>query len=199
MLRRLPLLISLCAVVLLSACSDGTSTNFTRGEYVDGLLVGYKADSTPITAPEARCFAESTVDAIGVNELNRAGVNPATGATSKQVRTLLEADNAAAAKRLGVSISKESCFKISTLLKGQISSGLPGVVDADIQCLSDGLAKAPNVRAGMVNVLIGRDVPTLLDTIKEAGGPVSAACNVDWSNFTPASPPSGFPSGATGL
>ena len=199
MLRRLPLLISLCAVVLLSACGDSPSTNFTRGEYVDGLLVGYNADSTPITATEARCFAESTVDAIGVNALNGAGVNPATGATSKQVRTLLEADDASAAKRLGVSISKESCFKISTLLKGQISSGLPGVLDADIQCLSDGLAKAPNVRAGMVNVLIGRDVPTLLDAIKEAGGPVSAACNVDWSNFTPASPPSGFPSGATGL
>lgn len=199
MLRRLPLLVSLCAVVLLSACSDSPSTNFTRGEYVDGLMVGYKADSTPITITEARCFAESTVDSIGVKTLNSAGVNPATGATSKQVGTLLEADNAAAAKRLGASISEESCFKISTLLKGQIAAGLPGVVDADIQCLSDGLAKDPNVRAGMVNVLIGRDVPNLLDTIKKAGGPVSAGCDVDWSTFTPASPPSGLPSGATGL
>ncbi len=199
MLRRLPLLISLCAVLLLSACSDSTSTNFTQGEYVDGLLVGYKADSTPITATEARCFAEATVDAIGVEQLNSAGVNPATGATSKQVRTLLEADNAAAAKRLGISISKDSCFKISTLLKGQVANGLPGVVDADIQCLSDGLAKDPNVRAGMVNVLIGRDVPNLLETIKKAGGPVSAGCDVDWSNFAPASPPPGLPSGATGL
>lgn len=52
--------------------ASGSGDDDLRGRYVDAIAGAEEKQSGPVSGEEARCFAEATVDAIGVADLSEA-------------------------------------------------------------------------------------------------------------------------------
>lgn len=171
----------LCAFVLVGCSSK---TTFTRADYIDVLAGGGASADSPISAKAARCYAGDTVDAIGLSALRGTGLPPKKVATTEQISKLLEANGAAAGKRLARRLDAEHCFALAPILQAQIAPAFPKLPTADQECLAKGLVADPDVRGRLIDVLAGRTGSPLRDAIASKAPGVAKSCNIDPANLT---------------
>ena len=173
---------ALLAVVILVGCSSKAA--YTRADYIDVLAGDATTSGSPISARAARCYAGDTVDAIGVSTLRGTGLAPKKVATREEISKLLEANGAAAGKRLAKRLEAEHCFALAPILQAQIAPAFPKLPPADQECLAKGLVADPAVRARLVDVLAGRSGSPLRDAIAAAAPNLAKACDIDPANLT---------------
>lgn len=137
MLRRsLVVGLALVGTVVAAACSDASDQPPERGAYVDAFVGAAEAGRDPADDDSNRCFAESAVDAIGADRLERAGVTP------EQIRE----NGAASPADLGVEVTERDgeeyyerlsgCLDVRAYLLRLVTGGAELADDAQA-CVED--------------------------------------------------------------
>jgi hypothetical protein len=103
LLRRSSAVLVALMLAGLTACGDDEPSSNADGltdeeqDYVDGALEGFdEEEEAPLTEEDARCIATSMVKAVGVDELEAAGITPESFSSDDEIPEGLEEDQARA-------------------------------------------------------------------------------------------------------
>jgi hypothetical protein len=160
MLRRsLAVCLTLAGTVVMVACSDADGGAPERSAYVDAFVAVAEASGDPAAEDSNRCFAESAVDAIGIERLERADVTP------DEIRE----NGAGSPVDLGVEVTDgdgeeyydrlSDCLDVRDYLLGILTGGAE-LADESVSCLEEAFDEALVRRVVVTDFVQGSEAET---------------------------------------
>ena len=153
-------------VMALAACGSSDGDGGAGGDgvitadeqpYVDAMVEAIGQDeATPFTDAQATCLAEGMVNAIGVDEFERQGIEPAD-LTSDSAPPLGEV-SADKADALAKVVFGGGCLDFGELIAESMTQDTSFTLDKEkAQCLGDQMAKSSAFRKAFVQSITGDD------------------------------------------
>jgi hypothetical protein len=153
-------------VGMLAACgsSSSSSSSGKGGEYVDAMMKSYDTSNSGVKdvldQKQAKCIAEGTVDAVGADTLESAGLSPSDVSKGDAFSTIGKKLSVAQAKDLVEVFTNGKCFSFSDLVIKEASAGSNNAFGklskTKVRCLFDKLLAEQAFKDAMVNSMLGR-------------------------------------------
>ncbi len=155
----------LAVVGMLAACgSSGSSSNGKGADYVDAMMKSYDGSTSGVkdslNRTQAECIAKGTVDAVGADTLESAGVSPKDLSSGDAFSTIGKKLTLSQAKDLVDVFTNGKCFNFSDLVIKEAAAGSNNAFgklsETKVRCLFDKLLSEQAFKDAMVNSMLGR-------------------------------------------
>ncbi len=152
-------------VGMLAACGSNSGSSSGKGaDYVDAMMKSYDGSQSGVKdvldRSQAKCIAEGTVDAVGVDTLDSAGVTPKDLSSGDAFSTIGKKLSVSQAKDLVEVFTNGKCFNFSDLVIKEAAAGSNNAFgklsEAKVRCLFDKLLSEQAFKDAMVNSMLGR-------------------------------------------
>ena len=152
-------------VGMLAACGSGSSSSSgSGGKYVDAMMKSYDTSNSGVkdvlSRTQAQCIAEGTVDAVGADTLDSAGLSPSDLSKGDAFTTIGKKLTVSQAKDLVDVFTDGKCFSFSDLVIKEASAGSNNAFGklskTKVRCLFDKLLAEQAFKDAMVNSMLGR-------------------------------------------
>lgn len=139
---------------------DGDSTSGKGREYVDAMIASEASNDSPFTAAETRCMAEGTIDIIGVDALEEAGITPEMIAESDSIVADFEPSQEQSEEIVGLMFN---CADLGAALVDEMF-GEDILTTEQTTCVSDGIQESQAFRTMMAESFLGDDTTSEPDS-----------------------------------
>ena len=148
----------------LAACGSGSGSSSGKGgDYVDAMMKSYDDSNsgvkTVLDRSQAKCVAEGTIDAVGVDTLDSAGVSPSDLSKGDAFTTIGKKLTRSQAESLVGVFTDGKCFDFADLVVKEASSGsstFGKLSKTKVHCLFQKLLDDKAFKDAMVNSMLGR-------------------------------------------